>query len=356
MGPTPAVAAVRLAVRTALRRHARPGRPLVVACSGGADSLALAAAVAFEAPRSAHPAALVTVDHGLQAGSEEQARRVAQFGYDLGFEPVEVTVVQPGTAGGPEAAARAARFAALDAIAERLGSPGEPALVLLGHTQDDQAETVLLGLGRGSGIASLAGMRMLAGHYLRPLLGVRRVDTESVCADLGLPVWHDPHNVDPRFRRVRVRSELLPLMEEILGGGVSAALARTATQLRESEEALEAVTGSLLAAAIGTETATATANRSAAAELLVEPLAGAPDALRHRVLKRWVESCGAGPLSAAHVAELDGLITRWRGQGPIDLPTGSRVLRSSGRLQFIAPGIPPAPARTSRQPHATHQE
>ena len=149
MGPHPAVAEVRRAVRTALA-----GVEMLVACSGGADSLALAAATIFEARRANLSAGLVTVDHALSPGSLEQARAVASIGFELGYDPAEVVRVVVGTAGGPEAAARAARYAALDAAGEAFG-----AAVLLGHTLDDQAETVLLGLGRGSGPRSVAGMR-----------------------------------------------------------------------------------------------------------------------------------------------------------------------------------------------------
>ena len=128
-----------------------------------------------------------------------------------------------GTAGGREAAARTARYAALDAVADALGRD-----VLLGHTLDDQAETVLLGLGRGSGPRSIAGMRPRSGRYLRPLLGVRRATTEAACRALGLDCWDDPHNDDRALQRVRLRREVLPLLEDVLQGGVAEALARTA--------------------------------------------------------------------------------------------------------------------------------
>jgi tRNA(Ile)-lysidine synthase len=228
VGPAPAVAQVRRAVRGALCGD------VVVACSGGADSLALAAATVFEAPRAGVRAGLVTVDHGLQPGSAEQATRVAQLGYELGFDPVEVVRVDVGADGGPEAAARTARYAALDALASALD-----ASVLLGHTLDDQAETVLLGLGRGSGPRSVAGMAVRDGRRLRPFLGLRRATTEAACAALGLTPWRDPHNTDPSFQRARLRHEVLPLLEDVLQGGVVEALGRTAGLLREDLEALD---------------------------------------------------------------------------------------------------------------------
>ncbi|MEO8888001.1 MAG: tRNA lysidine(34) synthetase TilS, partial [Jatrophihabitantaceae bacterium] len=240
MGPHPAVAEVRHAVRVALTEV--PGEcPVLVACSGGADSLALAAATAFLAPRLGRRAGLVTVDHGLQDGSAAQAERVAALGYELGFDPVETLIVDVGVAGGPEAAAREARYGALSDVADALD-----AYVLLGHTLEDQAETVLLGLGRGSGPRSIAGMQAVgAGRYLRPLLQVRRASTVAACAALGLQAWEDPHNLDPSFQRVRLRREVLPLLEAVLQGGVVEALARTASLVREDLDALDAIAATI---------------------------------------------------------------------------------------------------------------
>jgi tRNA(Ile)-lysidine synthase len=344
MGPHPAVAEIRCAVRNALaatstsptpvinRQLWSPGQPqlpvdhgtrrrVLVACSGGADSLALAAAVAFVAPRTGVIAGLITIDHGLQDGSDEQARRVAQLGYDLGLDPVEIAVVDVGREGGPEAAARTARYAALDAAADALD-----AYVLLGHTQDDQAETVLLGLGRGSGPRSIAGMRAAQGRYLRPLLGIRRAVTEAACAALGLEPWVDPHNADARFQRVRLRAEVVPLLEQILQGGVVEALARTAELLQEDLDALDELINIPPAAADG---GSADIHQG---ELDVRALADQPRAIRARVLRLWAQQHGAGPLSAVHVRSMDELIKNWHGQGPLQLPGGVRVQGASGRL------------------------
>ncbi|HEU5268633.1 MAG TPA: tRNA lysidine(34) synthetase TilS [Jatrophihabitans sp.] len=319
MGPHPAVAAVRLAVRQALSRQP-PDRPAHVACSGGADSVALAAALAFEARAAHRPAGLVTVDHGLQPDSAERAAAVAELGHRLGLDPVRCLTVRVGRQGGPEAAARTARYAALQPLTEH-------GLVLLGHTADDQAETVLLGLGRGSGLRSIAGMRPAGRGYLRPLLGLRRSITEAACAAEGLPVWQDPHNTDPRFRRVRLRTEVLPLLEDVLAGGVTEALARTAAQLQDDEDALR-----LLAERLLTE-----ADRPDG--LQVAALLDQPDALTGRVLKRWAERAGTGPLTAEHVGGLRRLLTDWHGQRGVDLPGGYRARRASGRL-VLSPAEP----------------
>lgn len=312
MAPDAAVAAVRSAVRPFL------DRAVLVACSGGCDSLALAAAVAFEAPRRGVGAGLVTVDHGLRPGSAEQARRIAALGFELGFDPVEVVPVTVATGAGPEAAARAARYAALAAAAEALDAD-----VVLGHTLDDQAETALLGLGRGSGPRSLAGMRARSGRYLRPLLGLRRATTEAACAALGLEPWRDPANDDPSLQRVRLRHEVLPLLEEVLQGGVAEALARTAALLQDDLDAFGAEWGDL--------GASEPAGR-ACAELDAATLAYLPKAARTRVLRSWALACGAREVSSVHTASLDALVSDWHGQGPVDLPGGLQVRRASGRL------------------------
>ncbi len=210
---------VRRAVEAWLAGYA-PAASVTVAVSGGPDSLALALAVADlgRAGRS------ITVDHGLQDGSAEQAAAAAALVGDLGFDARVIRVAVTGP-GGMEAAARRARYAAL---AEHADGP-----VLLGHTMDDQAETVLLGLGRGSGPRSIAGMRPWTPPWGRPLLGVRRSDTLAACAGAGLTAWDDPHNADPAFTRVRLRREVLPLLDQVLGGGVVPALARTAELLAD---------------------------------------------------------------------------------------------------------------------------
>ncbi|RBY83468.1 tRNA lysidine(34) synthetase TilS [Blastococcus sp. TF02A-30] len=320
VGPDPAVARIRSAVRPGLTGD---DRPVLVACSGGADSLALAAAIAFEAPRAGVPAGAVTVDHGLQPGSAQRAGETADLLRRMGLDPVRVLAVDVGRAGGPEAAARGARYAALAAAAGERG-----ARVALGHTLDDQAETVLLGLGRGSGPRSVAGMVELRECWWRPLLGVRRVTTRAACAALELPVWDDPWNTDPAYTRVRLRAEVLPLLEEVLGGGVAPALARTAELLREdldTLDALAAVERARLAVDGGLE-ATGTA--------------ALPDGLRRRVLRGWLRDAGVADLQAVHLAAVDALLVRWRGQGRVDLPGGAGVVRASGTLVLL-----PAPAR-----------
>lgn len=322
----PPVAALRVAVRRALATL--PADSLVlVACSGGADSLALAAATAFVAPRQRLRCGLVTVDHQLQPGSADRAEAVAKWGETLDLSPVVTTRVNVvGRAGGPEAAAREARYEALVEVARRTGARA----VLLGHTRDDQAETVLLALARGAGPRGLAAMparRDVDGVLLlRPLLDVPRADTAAACAALGLEPWQDPHNTDPSYARARVRA-LLPALTEALGSGLVGNLARAASLAAADTEVLDALAADLAAAATDGDGA-----------LRVEALAGQPAALRTRVLHAWARRLGASgsALSARHVDALDALITRWRGQGPVALPGGLRVSRVSGRLTLLA--------------------
>jgi tRNA(Ile)-lysidine synthase len=318
MGPSPAVASVRLAVRRGLA-DLEAGDLVLVAASGGADSLALAAAVAFEVPRLGLRAGAVTVDHGLQVGSGQHARQVAAALTGLGLDPVEVRAVEVGSRGGPEAAARSARYAALDAAADEHGAVA----VLLAHTRDDQAETVLLGLARGSGGRSLAGMAARSGRYRRPLLALDRATVRSA-AD-GLPVWDDPHNDDPAFARVRVRQAALPALEAALGPGIAAALARTAALLRADTDALDE-----WAERAGTDVTGPDGSLDAAA------LEGLPVAVRSRVVRRAALAAGApaGDLRAEHVEAVDALVTDWHGQGPLELPGGVTARRACGRLQI----------------------
>jgi len=317
--PHPAVATIRNAVRASVR-DLPPGSLVLVACSGGADSLALAAALAFTGPRAGLRAGGVTVDHGLQDGSADRAASVAARLADLGLDPVRSVAVAVGPDGGPEAAARAARYEALRSASEETGA----AAVLLGHTLDDQAETVLLGLARGSGSRSLAGMSASRGIYRRPLLEIRRSQTAAACAALGLDPWHDPHNDDRRFARVRVRLDALPALEAALGPGVAEALARTAAQLRADSEALDACVP----------------RPEPSAALYTTDLAGLPDAIRARVLRSAAleAGCPPGALGATHVRRLDELVTRWHGQRWVDLPGKVRAERREGELLFVVTG------------------
>jgi tRNA(Ile)-lysidine synthase len=321
---TPAMADVRRAVRHALESHVvHDHHAVIVALSGGPDSLALAAATAFEAPRlGVHPLAVI-VDHGLQPDSAEVAERAAHQASALGLN-TRIEVVRVGTEGGPEAAARDARYAALAAVARDEDSP-----VLLGHTLDDQAETVLMGLVRGSGPTSLRGMSPAVQKggvtYLRPLLGIRRTTTWASCTDQGLQPWHDPQNDDAAFLRSRVRNGVLPLLEEHMGPGVAEALTRTADALREDGDALDHMVDEMaedLAEHV-----------EAGIAWPVAALAANPPAIRNRLIRLAVQTEFHVTLTRAQTLEVARLVTDWHGQGPLHLP-GVRVMRGDGRITF----------------------
>ena len=318
-GPASAVAATRLAVRTELALLPE-GSVVLVGCSGGPDSLALAGAVGFEAPKRGIKAAGLVVDHRLQAGSRQVAEAAAQQCRDLGLDPVDVQTVRVTRDGsGPEGAARSARYRALEDTAERLGA----AAVLIGHTRDDQAEQVLLGLARGSGSRSLSGMPRRRGLFVRPFIALGRSETEAACVAYEIEPWRDPHNEDATFARVRARGFLRALEDE-LGPGIAAALARSAEMLREDADYLEDEARAVLPT-LGDGPWSATA------------LQALPRALRTRVWRLLAVEAGsgAGQLTAAHVESLDALLTSWHGQGPLNLPGHVRASRS-GDLVTVA--------------------
>jgi tRNA(Ile)-lysidine synthase len=296
---------------------------VLVACSGGPDSLALAAVAAYFARRGhvdGHPVTVgaVVVDHQLQEGSGQVAAHTAEVLQNLGLAPVEIrTVTVAGTGMGPEAAARDARHEALEAAAAGQGAEA----IVLGHTLDDQAEQVLLGLARGSGTRSLAGMRPARGILLRPFLGLRRADTEEICEVEELDPWHDPTNTDPSFARSRTRTEVLPHLEEKLGPGVAESLARTASILQLDADYLEDVaeaTFASLAERNGPEVS-----------LPEEALRALAPAIRFRVIAKAAADVGGQQPSYKRLLAAEALLRRQGSAGPVELPGGVSAYRLS---------------------------
>lgn len=350
MGPDPAVAATRLAVRRSLTvlgdgsgggstADARDGSAVLVACSGGADSLALLAATVFELRRAAAVRVVgVCVDHGLQAGSGEHTQRVVAQMAALGVDETAsiVVTVDPGPRG-IEAGARHARYVALSQLAAHVDAD----LVLLGHTLDDQAETVLMGLTQGSGPRSVQGMRRrlrldadVPGSppgpvFARPLLDLTRAQTEAACRAEGITWWEDPQNTDPRFVRSRVRHAVLPLLEAELGPGVAAALARTGEMLREDLAALDALAEGEHAA------------RDFVAGEDIGGLEVLPRAVLTRLLRLAALAAGCPPreLNHGHVSALEEMVRVRRGEPrDVDLPGHVRAERRGDLLRFLGPG------------------
>ena len=303
-----ALVALRSAVRAALEKFTA-GDVVLVAVSGGADSLALAEAAKLEGEKLALKIIGVTIDHQLQSGSDLQAEKVVkQLSIPCLVEKVNVEVTD-----GLEASARRARYAAL----EKCAKENNVVAILLGHTKDDQAETVLLGLARGSGARSLSGMAAVNGLYVRPFLDITRDQTVAACKELNLQPWSDPHNDDESFLRVKARKKVLPVMESELGPGIKDALVRSAQLLRDDADALDALAKEFWQQ-----------DRS----LEVAPLTALPKAIRTRVLRLALFESGVSQLSAEQVAQVEALISNWKGQGEVSLPAGVKVSRISGRL------------------------
>jgi tRNA(Ile)-lysidine synthase len=317
---SPAQGLIRLAVRNCLTSNTKPRQKLLIAVSGGADSLALAAACEFEAKKLGLKIAAAVIDHSLQNNSDKVAAQTAKTLAALGFEEVVVKKIAVGKAGGPEAAARTARYTALETLRQKTKSH----FIVLGHTSSDQAETVLLGLVRGSGSKSLSGMSAKTGLLLRPLLGIERSTTEAFCKDSGIKYWSDPQNKDEKFLRVMIRKHVLPFLEKQLGGSVAASLVRTSDQLREDNTYLEAqadksfkkyakVSGS----GIGFD---------------AKALEKLPAAILNRVIKKALDSFGSES-SRTHVLAVSDLVLSWHGQKPLALP-GVRVVRKGNTISF----------------------
>ena len=317
---TDSIVAIRNAVKPFLQ-SCEAGDVVLVAVSGGADSLALAYAILKESQPLAIRAVAVTVDHQLQENSARQAEKVQSQLKEFGYEKVNIEKVVVDVKSGIEAGARDARYRALSACAEKERAEK----IFLGHTRDDQAETVLLGLARGSGTRSLSGMASENGMYLRPLLGITRAQTVAACEEIGIKFWDDPHNMSPDFSRVRVRNEILPLMEEKIGPGISAALSRSASLLRDDADALDAI-------------ANAAISHLDLTDLDCESLGELSRAIRTRIIRAALYAAGApsGSITWDHVAAIEALITQWHGQCALNLPGGVKVERISGRLSLLA--------------------
>jgi tRNA(Ile)-lysidine synthase len=305
--------AIRSAVKPFLEKL-EAGDSFLVAVSGGADSLALAQALFIESQPLALNAIAITIDHQLQENSHLQAERVAEQLKEIGYGQVITKKVLVSLDSGLESGARDARYAAINESVEET----KAVKVFLGHTRNDQAESVLLGLARGSGARSLSAMAAENGIFLRPLLAITREETEAACNEWGLDFWSDPHNLNTDFTRVKVRREVIPYLEEHLDPGISRALVRTAALLRDDADALDLW-----------------AEREAS-DLECDRLAQLPKAIRTRIIRKAALAAGATPgkLTFEQVGAIDALICAWKGQGEVSLAGGVKVERISGRLSL----------------------
>ncbi len=327
--------------RSLVKEWRRLGLPaanarVVVAVSGGADSVALLLAIneLVDANKLRLKLFVAHLDHGLRKDSRADARWVKALAKRLGHESlarrVEVKALAAGSGDNLEQAARRARYKFMAKVAKEKRA----LVVLTAHTMDDQAETVVLNLLRGSGMDGLSGMeparRLGEGSetiLARPLLGwVRRRDTESYCRLRAVEFLTDEMNADEKFTRVRVRRQLLPLMEGF-NPKIVEGLARTAELLREDSAALDQAAGRLL------ELAT---EDGAGSCLRIDLLVLAPPALRRRALRQWIVKCRGDlkRIERVHVLAVESLLFGDRGGRVIELPGGPKVLRRQQWLQF----------------------
>lgn len=322
MAETTPLYQIRLAVRSELEDIAA-GDSVLVAASGGADSSALAAALLLECKTKTIKVIALIIDHGLQKNSADVTHETKRTLTKIGYENIEIRRITVEITDGLEASARRARYQALNDVANSHNAVA----IFLGHTKDDQAETVLLGLARGSGSRSLSGMAARVDRYRRPLLSITRAQTEAACEEAGIKFWQDPHNQSMEFTRVRVREVVLPTMEKEIGPGISDALARSAKLLRDDADALDYLSDEIF-------------SKLEPASLDISKLESQPRAIRTRILRNAIYLAGApqGSLSAEHIEPVEALITAWKGQGPISLPGGVTVARISGRLSLSKSG------------------
>ena len=309
---TPALWQIRKAVKPWLNDSAQP---VLFGCSGGADSMALAVALFMESLNT--KVIPIVIDHGLQEGSAQITSQTVERLKQIGFTQVESARAQVTMTDGLEASARRARYQLFNQFIETY----QPKYFLLAHTLNDQAENVLLGLARGSGARSLSGMAVKNNIFVRPLLKISRELTTAACSEARIEIWSDPHNEDLRFTRVRVRKNLLPIIEDNLGPGITEALVRSADLLRDDADALDGFAAEYF-------------NQADSFNLDVKELERLPKAITTRVLRLAIYKAGApaGSLTAEHIAAAQALISDWHGQKEVSLPGNVKLLRNSGRI------------------------
>ena len=301
------------------------GDYVLVGCSGGADSLALVWTTSVVGKRLELKVGAIIVDHQLFPESNDVALNAKKQCEDLGIQEVIIKKVNvEHNHEGLEAAARIARYEAFENVLHETNAQA----ILLAHTQDDQAETVLMRLTRGSGAKSLSGMAQVSGKYLRPFLHLRKKLVHDSLDLIGLKAWQDPANTDHQFLRVKVRHELMPKIVEVLGESAISSLDKTSQLLRLDNQALEELAQQFFESQKDVKTN----------GLEISELEKLPEAIRTRVLRIFAIASGVhpGPFSFEHIEAIDALVKNWHGQGNVDLPGFIQATRVDGSLRFVA--------------------
>ena len=304
-----------------LLKDFEPADNILVACSGGADSLALAWTSQVVTKRIGLNLIAVIIDHQLIKESSQVAQDAKKKCKDFGIEKVVIKQIEvKDDKDGLEAAARKARYEAFEELVNEFNAKA----VLLAHTQDDQAETMLMRLTRGSGAKSLSAMKEVSGKYLRPFLHIRKQVLVDALEKENISYWQDPANTNYKFLRAKVRHELMPKLIEVLGDSAIDSLDRTSGLLKEDNEALESIA--------------LESYEKLNKELKVQELEKLPTAIRKRVIKIAALNSGVtpGPFSFEHIEAIDALVTNWRGQGNVDLPGFIQASRVDQTIRFIS--------------------
>ena len=301
------------------------GDYVLVGCSGGADSLALVWTTLVVGKRLELKVGAIIVDHQLIPESNDVALNAKKQCEELGIQEVIIKKVNvEHNHEGLEAAARIARYEAFENVLHETNAQA----ILLAHTQDDQAETVLMRLTRGSGAKSLSGMAQVSGKYIRPFLHLRKKLVHDSLDLIGLKAWQDPANTDHQFLRVKVRQVLMPKIVEVLGESAISSLDKTSQLLRLDNQALEELAQQFFKSQKDVKTN----------GLEISELEKLPEAIRTRVLRIFAIASGVhpGPFSFEHIEAIDALVKNWHGQGNVDLPGFIQATRVNGSLRFVA--------------------
>lgn len=306
---------------------------IYVGLSGGADSLALVAALCAHTRGTDMRVHALCVDHGLQAGSRDVAEKAAAQARAWGALATVIAIdIDRGSPAGMEAEARWARYRAIAEVAGKAAT--QPGPVMVAHTAEDQAENLLLSSLRGHASAMSFATDIEGVQVLRPLLNIRRAHTQGACAELGVSVWNDPHNYREDFRRVAIRKQVLPMLSEIIGGDAIAPLAAAARDVAADDEVLNSL--------IPQEYDKGEGSIEKSEELDCNDLSLLAQPVRKRIIARWLVAKDI-LVTRAGLDGIDALCSAWSGQGGVAVAdtytkiphSRLEVVRVGGKLRLL---------------------